>query len=215
MHVPFEGPGSIEDWFRFRGTRLHYWKLYEKIDFPRTDDVDFLLIMGGPMNIYDYDTYPYLAPEKKFIENCIRKKKKVLGICLGAQLIADVLGQKVYPNTDKEIGWFPVRGTGDMIPESLVPFHWHEETFDLPEGAVHQASSEICRNQAFTFGSNVLALQFHLEVTPSLVEGMLKYAGSGMGKGSWVQSKKKIRQGLVNEIHNRKILHSLLDNFTG
>jgi GMP synthase-like glutamine amidotransferase len=214
MHVPFEGPGYIGDWFASRGAGLKFWKLYEEMAFPRVEDVDFLLVMGGPMNIYEYDRYPWLEPEKNLIGNCIREKKKVLGICLGAQLLADVLGERVFPNSGKEIGWFPVRGRDSLFPGSFLPFHWHGETFNLPAGAVNLASSEICSNQAFSHGNNVLALQFHLEVTPALVEGLLDHVAGDLEPGPFVQGREEIIGGLVNAGANRKILHTVLETFS-
>ena len=166
------------------------------------------------MNIYEHDKYPYLEEEKKLIAACMRENRKVLGICLGAQLIAHELGQKVYPNTTREIGWYPVRGGGNLIPESFLPFHWHGETFNLPEGAIHLASSNICRNQAFSLGTNVLALQFHLEANSSLIEGLIKNVPKDLTPGSWVQSEEEIRKGLMNVERNKEILYALLETFT-
>ena len=214
MHVPFEGPGYIEEWFNLQGVRLEFLRLYEEVYFPKTEELDFLLIMGGPMNIYDYEKFPYLKAEKEFIASCIRENKKVLGICLGAQLIADVLGQRTFPNTEKEIGWFPVTGNWHLMPNLFVPFHWHGETFELPKGAIHLASSEICLNQAFAFQENVLALQFHLEVQYDLIEGLLKHAESDLTPGDWVQGKQEIQDGLVNAESNRTYLRRILEEFS-
>ena len=215
MHVPFEGPGYIGDWFVERGIELKFWKMYEKTSFPLIEEVDFLLVMGGTMNIYEYEKFPYLQPEKEFIAGCIRQNKQVLGICLGAQIIADVLGQKPIPNPEKEIGWFPVKGNWHLIPETFIPFHWHGETFNLPDGAAHIASSGICRNQGFSYGNNVLALQFHLEVNPTLIEGLLRNAESDLTEGAWVQSKQEIRNGLARAGRNKVVLFAILEEFTG
>ena len=215
MHVSFEGPGYIEEWFNMQGINLKFMKMYEDVSFPEPEEVDFLLIMGGPMNIYEYEKYPWLKLEKEFIASCIRENKKVLGICLGAQLIADALGQRIFPNSEKEIGWFPVAGNRELIPGTCIPFHWHGETFDLPDNAEHIASSLICRNQAFIFQDNVLALQFHLEITPSLIEGLLKHVESDLTSGNWVQGKNEIREGLINTESNRSILHRMLQDFSG
>ena len=138
-----------------------------------------------------------------------------MGICLGAQLLADVLGEKPYPNTEKEIGWFPVAGDRDILPGTFIPFHWHGETFDLPKGALHLASSLVCRNQAFSYKENVLALQMHIEVTPGLIEGLLEHASDDLTAGDWVQSEDEIRAGLSNSEANRDALFRLLGKFTG
>lgn len=213
QHVPFEGPGFIAEWFSARGTGMKYWKLYERNAFPDPGDVDFLLVMGGPMNIYEYNQHPYLKPEMEFLSSCLRKHRKVLGICLGAQLIADVLGERIYPNPVKEIGWYPVRGDGKRIPENFTPFHWHGDTFRLPPGAVHLASSKTCRNQAFSFGSHVLALQFHLEADHQLIGGLLENVSGELDNSEGVQSAEEIRGGLVHASANKKILFSLLEEF--
>jgi len=213
MHVPFEGPGFIVDWFEARGYSLKIWKLFEKTEFPEPEGLDVLILMGGPMNIYEYKKYPYLKAETAFITECIQQKKKVLGICLGAQLIADALGRKIYPAREKEIGWYPVSGNWSLIPDSFIPFHWHGETFDLPEGAVRIASSEVCLNQGFRYKDNVLALQFHLEVTSALINGLIDNAGSELVIAPWIQSSESIRSGLVHAESNRNVLYNILDNF--
>ena len=215
MHVPFEGPGYVEDWFNSQGIRLIFWKMYESPELPDTGEVDFLLIMGGPMNIYEYGKYPWLQSEKSFIKTCILQGKKVLGICLGAQLIADALGEKVYPGREKEIGWFPVAGDKNILPGSFIPFHWHGETFNLPERSDHLASSLVTKNQAFSHNKNVLAMQFHLEVNESLIEGLLDNALADLTVGDWVQTPEEIRNGLKHTEINRNALSRLLENFTG
>ena len=215
MHVPFEGPGYIEDWFNSHGIRLIFWRMYESNEFPETGEVDFLLIMGGPMNIYEYDKFPWLKAEKDFIKTCIQEDKKVLGICLGSQLIADVMGEDIYKGSEKEIGWFPVAGDKNILPGSFIPFHWHGETYNLPEGSDHLASSLITKNQAFSHNNNVLALQFHLEVNEALIEGLLENASDDLTAGDWVQTPEEIRNGLEHAELNREALSGMLENFTG
>src|SRR5262249_47695751 len=135
-------------------------------------EIDLVVVLGGPMNIYEEDKFPWLIAEKKFIRQAIEEKLAVLGLCLGSQLIADVLGAKIYPNDEKEIGWFPVEVTEAALkhrlfshwPNFFTPFHWHGDTFDLPEGAIHLARSQACRNQAFLYQDRVVGLQFHLEI---------------------------------------------------
>ncbi len=172
QHVPFESLGNIEEWIALRKHRLRMTRFFAGDGLPKADDVDFLIVMGGTMSANDEAIHPWLADEKKFIASAIRRGVKVLGICLGAQLIASVLGARVYPNACREIGWFPVRltpaGRGasffDAFPDEFSVFHWHGDTFDLPPGALHLASSAGCRHQAFSYQSHVLALQFHLDV---------------------------------------------------
>ena len=222
MNVPFEGPGYIFDWMEESGHDMQVWKMYENRSLPETGDVDMLVVMGGPMNINEDERYPFLVGEKYLIRSCIRQQKHVLGICLGAQLIADALGMKVFRNREKEIGWFPVHareGNRDhylcsVIPERFIPFHWHGETYDLPQGAILLGSSEACLNQGFLYGDHVLALQFHLEITPQIIEGLLKHASKDMTAGPYIQSVAEVRGGLGNCPANKAILYRLLERFT-
>jgi GMP synthase-like glutamine amidotransferase len=222
MNIWFEGPGYISDWMEQHGHTMQVWRLFENPTLPEVEDVDLLLVMGGPMNIYEEGKYPYLAGEKQLIKDCIRAQKFVLGICLGAQLIADVLGEKVFKNGEKEIGWFPLHPDGEeddyelrpVFPEYFMPFHWHGETFGLPEGARLIGSSAACRNQGFLYDDHVLALQFHLEITPQIVDDLLQHASNDLTAGAYVQSVREIREGLENGPENRAILFELLDRFT-
>lgn len=172
QHVPFEGLGSIAPWLQAQGYEVTYTRFFETTDLPDVRSIDFLVILGGPMSVKDEGRYPWLVSEKRFIRDYIASGKPALGICLGAQLIASALGARVFQNPVKEIGWFPVHGlhSGEgeifVFPPSEMVFHWHGETFDLPEGAIRIARSIGCENQAFQLGKNVIALQFHLETTP-------------------------------------------------
>jgi len=223
MNVHFEGPGYIADWMEHHAYSMQVWRLFENPSLPDIEDVDLLAVMGGPMNIYEEERYPYLAGEKELIHACIREHKHVLGICLGAQLIADALGEKVFKNREKEIGWFTMHPDGDnedheilsVFPVKFTPFHWHGETFDLPEGARLLGSSVACRNQGFLFGNHVLALQFHLEITPQIVEDLLEHASGDMTPDGYVQSSEEIRKGIEHCSANRVILFRLLDRFLG
>jgi GMP synthase-like glutamine amidotransferase len=176
QHVPFEGLGSIESWLESHRYSVSTTRLFAGDSLPDMEKVDFLIVLGGPMSVNDEKAYPWLVEEKRFVRNMIETKKPVLGICLGAQIIAGALGAAVFPNSEKEIGWFPImpvkeqNGRPDLFQfsqfskEALV-FHWHGETFNLPKGAVHIARSAACAHQAFQVGSSVLGLQFHLEMT--------------------------------------------------
>ena len=193
QHVPFEGPANITTWARARSHSLTSTALFKDEALPSPDAFDALVVMGGPMSVHDEAQHAWLAPEKKLIEQSIKSAQPVLGICLGAQLLADVLGAKVYRNDYKEIGWFPVRHVREEsvaagFPRTFTPFHWHGETFDLPSGAVHLAESDGCANQAFAYGGKALALQFHLEVTRQSVEGLIKHCAADITSGLYVQS---------------------------
>lgn len=196
QHVPFEGPATIAGWARERGYRISTTPLYAGAPLPPLGDVDFLVVMGGPMNVDEEDRHPWLAPEKRFIERAVGAGKTVLGVCLGAQLIAAALGAGVYRNRHREIGWFPVEleppGLADL-PASFEAFHWHGDTFDLPRGAVRVARSAGCENQAFVHGDRVVALQFHLEVDRSAVDALLENCREELASGLYVQTAAEIR----------------------
>jgi GMP synthase-like glutamine amidotransferase len=201
QHVPFEGLGSIEQWIGTRHYHLSATRLYQDEPLPKMDSFDWLIIMGGPMGVHDEDQLPWLVGEKKAIEGAIRQGKVVLGICLGAQLIADVLGARVYPNRFKEIGWFPIELTeaGErsplfgFLPKRLEVFHWHGDTFDLPSGAMHIARSEACTHQAFVYEERVIGLQFHLESTPEGVEDLIQNCLEELVDGSYIQPPAQLR----------------------
>jgi GMP synthase (glutamine-hydrolysing) len=174
-YVPAEGLGIIADCLDAAGLSWAYVDLPGGTPAPPLDSASALIFMGGPMSAND--GLPYIRREIQLIETGIVQDKPVLGICLGAQLIAKALGAKVYRNPVKEIGWYPVSWTDEAgrdllfsgLTQAETVFHWHGETFDLPPGSVWLAESQACRNQAFRFGTNVHGLQFHLEVTPEMI----------------------------------------------
>ncbi len=198
QHVPFEGIGSIERWLADRDAHTRYTRFYESSELPDPRQVDLVIAMGGPMSVNDEREHPWLASEKEFIRQSIGLGLPVIGICLGAQLIANALGARVYPGRHTEIGWFPVEAVaagGDVfqLPDGLTAFHWHGETFDLPDGAVRLAKSEACDNQAFQIGRNVVGLQFHLETTPRSAAQLLQHCGHELVPREFVQTEQVIR----------------------
>ena len=203
QHVPFEGLGAIEGWAGRMGHSLSRTRLFAGDLFPEQGEFGLLVVMGGPMGIYDEQEYPWLAAEKAFIRATIEAGKPVLGICLGAQLLADVLGARVSANKEKEIGWFPVTrtdsvpgGLASVLPERQTVFHWHGDTFGLPAGAVHLYASAGCTNQAFLYTDRVLALQFHLETTRESAAALLENCRHELAPGPWIQTEPEIVEGL-------------------
>lgn len=200
QHVPFEGLGHIGQWITRHGHQLTMTKWFDDPLLPDMCDFDRLIIMGGPMNIYEDAQYPWLAKERKFIKEVIDCGKSAVGICLGAQLLADALGSPVFAGMEKEIGWFPVTLTDagkntpllhDVSQEQLV-FHWHGDTFDPPAGAIHLAESKGCRSQAFLYDNRILGLQFHLESTPETVHALLHHCKNELLPGRYIQSEADI-----------------------
>lgn len=219
QHVPFEDLGCIETWAVQKGHRLSSTKYFETDHLPELTEFEWLIVMGGPMGVYDDEKYTWLKSEKEFIQKSIQAGKTVLGICLGAQLIASALGANVYPNGEKEIGWFPLLPASEvtqnplpgLVGEAITVFHWHGDTFDLPEGAVGLASSEACRNQAFQFGGNVIGLQFHLEVTEKSVERLIANCADELVDSTYTQAAGEMLANLHYVSHLNKRMCELLD----
>ncbi len=219
QHESFESPGIIVEWIKEKNYNLTSTKFYKSDKLPGINDFDWLIIMGGPMGVYDEDKFPWLKSEKEFIRQSIENNKIVLGICLGSQLIAASLGAKVYPNKFKEIGWMDVGLTDSSkdnflfssLPKKLKVFQWHGDTFDLPAGAVHLAESEACKNQAFIIKDRVLALQFHCEVTKSSLIEMLESGENELKNEKYVQIAKEILSQKYLIPSNNKIMLTLLD----
>ena len=168
-HAAAEGAGKIADWARAQGHVFTATRLDLGEPLPEIEALDLLVVMGGGMNINQHRDFPWLLAEKRFIAKAIARDRAMLGVCLGAQLIADVLGAKVFQNPVKEIGWFPVRFIDrsppcDGFPEVCRVFHWHGDTFELPGRARRVAESDACTNQGFVFGKRIVGLQFHIEV---------------------------------------------------
>lgn len=181
-HIDIEGPGLIEEFLKEEKIQYEILCLEDRLNFPPVDKFTHIIILGGPMNVYEEDKYPFLKREDIFIKESIQKGKSILGICLGAQLIAKALGAKVFKAPVKEIGWYKVSLTDDGIedplfsgfPSEFTVFQWHEDTFEIPYGAKRMVSSSPVTNQAFRYGKRVYGLQFHLEVTEQMIHEWLK-----------------------------------------
>lgn len=196
----------IEPWLMAHGRTPTVTRFYAHDSLPRMDEIDGLIVMGGPMGVYDQERHPWLKDEIAVIGEAIAGRKTVLGICLGAQLIAAALGAKVYPNTHKEIGWFPVHLTDEGgrspllqgFPSNLPVFHWHGDTFDLPAKSTRLMTSAACANQAFSYGDRVIGLQCHLEVTPAGVNALIDHCGyelggGGLARAPFIQTAEQLR----------------------
>jgi len=217
QHVPFEGLAQIKPWANDGNHQLGGTHLYKNEPLPQRDHFDWLIILGGPMNLYEEETYPWLVEEKRLIEEAIAHHKTVLGICLGAQLIAHVLGARVYPSPYPEIGWFPITKTAQAshhsvfswLPNNFNAFHWHGDTFDIPRCATHLAYSGGCQHQAFAYGNQVFGLQFHLESTQQSIQQLLYHCGDDLQKGPYVQT----IQEILSDEGQFQSTHSTLDIF--
>ena len=198
QHVPFEGLGSIGPWLESHGYTVTGTRFFESADLPDPGAIDLLVVMGGPMSVNEEAIFPWLALEKNFVREVIELGTPVLGICLGAQVIANAMGANVFPNHHKEIGWFPVQSVDSMeasvfgFPRSETVFHWHGETFDLPPGAIRLARSEGCENQAFQLGKGVIGLQFHVETTPESATEMVSQCRDELVPSRYVQTGEEI-----------------------
>lgn len=220
QHVDFEGLGHIGRWIADRGHSLTMTRFFAGEKLPGLDQFDRLIIMGGPMNIYEDDRYPWLVEERAFIKKALASGKSAVGICLGAQLLADALGSPVVAGLQKEIGWFPIRLTEagqrsallQGVPSELTVFHWHGDTFNIPTGAVHLAVSDGCPSQAFLYDNRILGLQFHLESTPETVEAILAHCSDELIPGQYIQAKSRIdAAGPLHFPAINRLIETLLD----
>lgn len=190
-NISEEGPGTIEDFLKARGILYTIIDLSKGEKIPDTEAFNTLIMMGGPMSVNEDDIYPYIKKEEDLVRDFIFEDKRILGICLGAQIMAKALGARVYKGAQKEIGWADIELTSEGIADPMMNklavhpqvqvserrfkvFHWHSETFDIPEGAVRLAGSELFPNQAFRYGKNAYAFQFHIEVTKEMIYDWLK-----------------------------------------
>lgn len=186
QHVPHEHLGHFEKPLKEEGVEVEYLRSFEippeKLSWDRLGDPQGLIFLGGPMSANDEEICPFIAPELRILEQAFKRDLPILGVCLGAQLIAKALGSKVYLGEEKEIGWYPLtltdQGQSDALfqgwPSSLAMFQWHGETFQLPSGSQRLAYSQGYPNQAFQWMAKVYGLQFHPEMTEAMVKQWLK-----------------------------------------
>lgn len=226
QHADHEGLGCIAPWLEANGHSHSGTRLHAGEKPPGVETFDALVVMGGPMNIYEHAAHPWLVEEKALIRAALDAGRRVLGVCLGAQLLAEVLGvpgeANVVGNGETELGFFPVRLTpaGCAHPlcaglaDEITAFHWHGDTYRLPPGAVGLASSSVCAQQAFAFdGSRVLGLQFHLEVTHD--DARKWFAEMPAERGPWVQTPAAILADAAAFAANNRAMAQVCANFFG
>jgi GMP synthase (glutamine-hydrolysing) len=219
QHAACEGPGEIARWAVSRGHTVTVCPVYEGATLPKPDDFDLLVIMGGEMNIYQDRDWKWLKWERPFIAAALGAGKRAVGICLGAQFLADALGGRVTQNPAHELGWFPVSWTDEAkkffpeLPATGTVLHWHGDTYSLPAGAVRLATSDMCEQQGFLVPGRVLALQFHLEVDPALVREFVD-SQNEWPEGNFVEKPADILARAPKYCDaNRRLLFHLLDKF--
>lgn len=218
QHVDFETAAAIGQWADEKGHVLTSSGFYAGNTPPPAGEVDWLLVMGGPMSTYDEQELPWLREEKAYLQEVLNAGAKMLGVCLGAQLLAELLGATVGPNPYKEIGWLPVTLSEEAkqhhffagLPPVFTAFHWHGDTFSLPENAVPLGESAGCRLQGFFWGQRVLALQFHLETTDDSMEALIAACGDDITAGPYVQKPDVMRQRKENIAAMRPVLEIML-----
>lgn len=220
QHVPFEDIGSLLQDVQIQEHQLSTTRWYNGDSAPSIDSFDVLIVMGGPMGVYDDDVYPWLATEKQLIKDAIAAGKKIFGICLGAQLIASVLGAKVTRNAHREIGWFPLQ----INPQSTHPvanilakcnkvFHWHGDTFALPANAQLIASSEACEHQAYIIDNQIYGFQFHLETTEKSASALIQNCAEDLDNSTYVQTAEEIMSDKENFIAINKAMSEIFNQF--
>jgi len=221
QHVPYESSGYILEWAKERGHSCYFVNFYENASLPQINQIDGMVIMGGPMNIYDVEEYSWLEPETDFVKSFIQSGKKVLGICLGSQMLADAVGAKVKKNDHTEIGWFKVtvdqvsmpKQFAGIFPDEFITFHWHGDTFDIPQKAKGFMSSDATPNQAFIH-KNVAAFQFHPEMTKEGVIKLIVQNEEVFNNGyPFVQTKAELVDTVIHFQTNKNILYKFLDIF--
>lgn len=220
QHAANEGPGKLLSLLERRGLEFQtiFWPDPD-VPAQRAEDFSGCIILGGAMNIYQHRDHPWLVQEKALLSDFLAAELPVLGICLGAQLIADALGGKVFQNPSEEIGWWPVQfsdAAGELFPSlpvSATVLHWHGDTFCLPDGARRLATSAACENQAFVFGHRIVGLQFHPEVDMPLARDFCCTDGEfHWPDGEWVQSKNQLLDATpAHQAETDAILHAVFD----
>jgi len=219
QHLDIESPGMILGWAAERGHSISFTRFFDGETASGLSQPDLLIIMGGSMGANDDALFPWMAGEKEFIREAIRQNTRILGICLGSQLLATCLGANVRKNRQEEIGYFPVSATAEAasdkvfrnMPSPWKVFHWHGDTFEIPAGARHIASSKACANQAFTLG-RFTGIQFHPEADAQLVSELINKWGHTLVTADYVQPPSEILRNAREPSQDRAVLYKLMDN---
>ena len=224
QHDPLDGPGALLEWAGSRGHQVSTSLICQGEPLPPLDSFDFLVSLGGPMGAYEEEKYLWLAAEKEYLRQAVASGKKILGLCLGCQLLADALGGKAFRHTCKEFGWQPI----DPLPsgaslfgttEVFKAFQWHGDTYSLPPGAVQLARNAAAEQQAFLLesesGGKVLGLQFHLEWTEQMARESLAEPGVAPVASPFVQTPQEILSDLALFDTAKSRFFAMLDRFTG
>ena len=220
QHDHFEDLGYIGDWAASHNFTTSVTRFDLNPELPSSDDFDWLVIMGGKMGVNDSAEFPWIEPEIEFIKKAIQTGKIVIGICLGSQLVAKALGAEVYKNKEQEIGFMPVYfnhyALNDAVfrhfPQKLNVMHMHFDVFDLPPGATNMANSEVTPYQAFRYGKNVFALQFHFEISESNAEGFIREITPEILPGRHVQTPDEMLSQILCCRTNNQIFNNILDS---
>ena len=222
QHAASEGPGRVASWLEERGAQLEVVRWWESPAPKATAHWAGVVILGGAMNIYQHRDHPWLVEEKRLLGQLLARNLPILGICLGAQLLADQLGSRVVQNAEQEIGWWPVRFTDEArrvfphLPSDCTVLHWHGDTFALPPESIRLAESTACGEQGFVWRDRVVGVQFHPEVNTALLEDFCGEGGEAWPTGSFVQSRATLLQdGPRHFAQAQGLLDGLLDRVFG
>lgn len=230
QHVPFEGLGKLDHWFQMRAITPEIYRFFEEKPLPDLKQYSALIILGGPMGTYDLKLHPWLEKEFAFIESALEESLPILGICLGAQILAQLLGGSVNKQSQKEIGWYPISLTEkakkhplfSKWPEEFVTFHWHQDTFIPPKEALKIGSSAACDHQGFAYEKKgakgktipIVGLQFHLEMTQEISKRLVESCHEDLAEpGPYIGSKTQILSGFAPYAQSQAHLFSFLDQW--
>ncbi len=222
QHDPLDGPGALLEWADSRGHTVSFCLVCEGHPLPRLESFELLVSLGGPMGAYEEEKYPWLATEKEYLREAVAAGKKILGLCLGCQLLADALGGKAFRHTCKEFGWQPIEPLPQGAEwfgthETFKAFQWHGDTYSLPPGAVQLARNEATEQQAFLLngpaGNQALGLQFHLEWTEQMSREALAEPGVAPPKSAFVQTPEEILSDLSLFESAEERFFALMDKF--